>query len=87
MKEGEHKITGEVKTSEGVYRISSNLTFQYVRPLTKKEKWEALGYKIMQSLKDKPIPKGFEVKELSEDIEVPQPRSRCHLELLEERLY
>lgn len=39
--------------------------------------------KILETLKEAPIREGFTAKELSKEVDMPQPTARWHLELLE----
>ena len=44
---------------------------------------EEMHTKILQALEKPPIYEGFTVKKLSNEIKMPQPTARWHLEILE----
>ena len=44
---------------------------------------KVLREKIFKALRNPPIRKGFTVRELSEELHMPSPTARWHLELLE----
>jgi len=50
----------------------------------RKKRIEAVRKKMTEALKKAPIREGFTAKELSKEINMPQPTARLHLELLEE---